>query len=149
MEEHVFNETLPRFHKLAVECLTAKDSTLKIQSNYVKSSYGRWYSYISLDLDGSFLEFVISYSEFYQEPVLYHLRDHDPGKTVDIEQCVPEIHPIIQRPFLFLHQCETKTIMETMNSPPLKYLESWFGIYLSFVSPDLSLRVPSNYNILS
>ncbi|KAF3991069.1 hypothetical protein FT663_01809 [Candidozyma haemuli var. vulneris] len=142
MDVETFNKALPAFHKLAVEHLTS-NVDLHVESNYVKSYSGKWCSFISLRLDQTNLEFVVSYNEFYQEPVLHHLRDHNPGITVDIEQCFPEVHPVLQRTFLFLHQCETKELMQSLEpKSPVRYLVSWFGIYLSYIDAGLSLRVP-------
>ncbi|PVH15448.1 uncharacterized protein CXQ87_003288 [Candidozyma duobushaemuli] len=144
IDEAEFNKALPNFHKLAVEHITAPEGVY-VGANFVKSYDGRWCSYISLTLNGAFLEFVISYSRFYLEPILHHLKDNNPSLKVDIEECIPEIHPVLQRTLLLLHQCETKELMESLHSETTEnYLISWFGIYLGYISPLLSLRVPES-----
>lgn len=144
LTEATFNDALPEFHKLAVEHMKSQNN-LSVGANYVKSYEGRWCSYISLSSSDTILEFVISYSRFYQEPILHHLKNHNLGLTVDMEECLPEIHPVLQRTMLLLHQCETGELMETLNpETPVRYLISWFGIYLGHVNSSLSLRVPES-----
>lgn len=144
ISEATFNDALPEFHKLAVEHLQSQ-ADLSVGANYVKSYAGQWCSYISLTSSDTILEFVISYSRVYQEPILHHLKNHNLGLTVDVEECLPEVHPVLQRTLLLLHQCETGELMETLNpETPVRYLISWFGIYLGHVDPSLSLRVPES-----
>lgn len=144
--EKTFNENLPQFHKLIVEYLAATESkTFSFESNYVKDYHGKWCSYISIRLDRDYLELVVSYNEFYENPVLHHLRNHDPADLVGTAHSDLDIHPYIQRTFLLLHPCETKELMNTLQQVvPLRYLIAWFGIHLGFVSRELTLRVPES-----
>lgn len=135
LSQNEFNSVLKNFNTLLVEYLN-----VPISHNYIKDSTAGKYIYSIVETKEGPIFFTVSYDKFYQVPVLYFQKN---GQLKPSANCVVDIHPILQSPFLMVHPCETKTLMEELDcKDPLDFLICWFGIHIEQVSKEIQLRVP-------
>ncbi|KAI9478901.1 MAG: autophagocytosis associated protein [Benjaminiella poitrasii] len=100
------------------------------------------------------LEHHIVYSTSYQVPVLYfraHYQNGTPLRATDIYQyIIPESyqhialsqndHPVLGTPFWYIHPCDTRTLMKTIEFEPLNYIKSWLSVY----GPIVRCTIPTS-----
>ncbi|XP_061191966.1 ubiquitin-like-conjugating enzyme ATG10 isoform X1 [Saccostrea echinata] len=108
-------------------------------------------------------EFHIVYSQSYNVPVLYFNAHFQNGKLLSLEEIwdmVPAVykerltqdrwtfisqqeHPLLGRPFYFLHPCHTADLMR--NIPALTDKRQYIIAWLSAVGPVVGLQLPLEY----
>lgn len=103
----------------------------------------------------------VLYSHTYQVPVLYFSCCHSNGQPLSIEEVwsnVPSVHqgrvshnswsmisqeehPILGRPFYYIHPCHTTDAMKCLwtRTSPVDYLTSWLSMFGPLVGLDLPL----------
>lgn len=136
-----FNHSLPAFNTLLVEHLHSK-KPLHIENNYVRSTNGVRFSYTRLVCDGQAIQFTVSYDQFYQVPVLF-FRCND-SVACSNKNCIVEMHPTLQSPYLLLHPCESAALMKDVlegEADGTEYLVVWFGLHFSELFPEIQLRI--------
>lgn len=142
MEKEGFIRTVGVFNQILIEHLRGAVD-FKILHNYVKSYHNGKYISLGFYSAGDTTDLIISYDEFFQTPVLYYrvngtVENHNP-------HCVVDIHPLLESPYIYVHPCETKSLMESIKATTmLETLISWFGIFIELVNPTIQLRVPQN-----
>lgn len=115
------------------------------------------------------LEFHVVYSVSYEVPTLYLHASYQNGKALsisDVWKLIPSIHdsstnakwsllsqqdhPILNRPFYYIHPCHTATALSAVYSRPkdvrtvpdnINYILTW----LSMFGPMVGLNVPLKY----
>lgn len=89
------------------------------------------------------LEHHIVYSTSYQVPVLYFRAFHDSGSPLSLEEIYQHIipplfhettvsqmeHPVLGIPCWYIHPCDTRQLMSTMQYESLDYIKSWLSVY--------------------
>ncbi|XP_065922330.1 ubiquitin-like-conjugating enzyme ATG10 isoform X2 [Magallana gigas] len=111
-------------------------------------------------------EYHILYSPSYGVPVLYFNAHTQGGKLLALEEIwkrVPDVykerlseerwtfitqqeHPLLGRPFYYLHPCHTADLMK--NSPVLTDKRHYIVSWLSAVGPVVGLKLPLEYGKL-
>lgn len=163
-----FNEYIDEFQQLLVENIVSIDGLLLLVVNsYVRSAgvQQQRYVYTRCCLDGqTYFDFTVSFDTFFTVPVLYfkiysfsdvtarEVFDISGLKYVGSSTFTIESHHLLNSPWFYVHPCETaSTMTDFMGALDqdgniydrrfiLKYLCSWFGIYISSVVPGLSFR---------
>lgn len=141
MNNTQFLETADVFNRLLVEHLHCQQPW-SLLHNYVRRVGDSKYIFSNLKLNNTDVELVISYDEFYQTPVLYYRIDKQVNHSNPYS--VVDIHPLLLCPYLYIHPCETASLMQSVKPmSPLEYMISWFGIFVELIFPAIQLRVPS------
>lgn len=135
LSQEEFDSILKKFNSLLIEYLN-----VPISHNYIKDSAAGKYIYSNVETKEGLVVFTVSYDKFYQVPVLFFQKN---GQLKPSANCVVDIHPILQSPYLMVHPCETKTLMEELDcKDPLDFLMCWFGTHIEQISTEIQLRVP-------
>lgn len=136
MDAAGFNASLPSFNTLLLNSLSGPQ--LAIENNYVRSQHNQRYSYTRLRSGARTVDFTVCYDAFYMVPVL-HFRHNDSVEFED-SRCVVDMHPLLHLPFVLLHPCETRAVMESVGGEGVEYLVRWFGLHFSGIFPEIQLR---------
>lgn len=146
-----FHECLEPFLQLLSEHLLSPKA-LSLRNAYIKVSGRDQYLHVFVELDQQPSEFTVCYDRFYSVPVLYYCDLKNIAKAMEINAAssgqhtahnlAVDIHPVLQRPFLYVHPCETQQLMESSRLQGLELLVFWFATHIAEVEPSLQLRVP-------
>ncbi|KAI8356744.1 autophagocytosis associated protein [Choanephora cucurbitarum] len=101
------------------------------------------------------LEHHIVYSTSYQVPVLYFRAFYLDGTPLSQDEIYQSIvpksqqdvalsqsdHPLLGTPYWYIHPCQTRTAMETVQFEKQDYIKTWLSIFGPPVQCQLSLAM--------
>lgn len=104
-------------------------------------------------------EYHILYSLSFSVPVMYFNVSSDSGKKLSVEELKTLLefstqednqisqteHPLLRRPFYFLHPCRTTNLIETISNSN-NILISWLSVVAPIVKLELNLEYALGIN---